>query len=245
MRVLVVYAHPAPSSFVGALHRRIVEIVSERGHEVDELDLYAEKFDPVMSRHTYDCYLDTVANREGVAPYVERLLAAGALILVYPVWHDGLPAILKGYIDRVFLPGVAFEIDEKGVFRPILQNIRRLAAVATYGASRRRTSHVGDLPRRFFMRNLGDLIAPRRAHPIYRGLRRGRRHTSPTRAICRARCPHFQGLVSDAAGERRRNAARPQLRHAAATQARLLARRCRSEAIISVTTGVPLISPRT
>ena len=160
MRVLVVYAHPAPSSFVGALHRRIVEIVSERGHEVDELDLYAEKFDPVMSRHTYDCYLDTVANREGVAPYVERLLAAGALILVYPVWHDGLPAILKGYIDRVFLPGVAFEIDEKGVFRPILQNIRRLAAVATYGASRRRTSQVGDLPRRFFMRNLGDLIAP-------------------------------------------------------------------------------------
>jgi putative NADPH-quinone reductase len=160
MRVLLVYAHPKPSSFVGALHRRVIEILSERGHDVDDLDLYEEKFDPVMSRHTYDCYVDTAANREGVGPYVERLLAAGALILVYPVWHDGIPAILKGYIDRVFLPGVAFEIDEKGVFRPILQNIQRLAAVATYGASRRRTSHVGDLPRRFFMRNLGDLIAP-------------------------------------------------------------------------------------
>jgi len=160
MRVLLVYAHPKPSSFVGALHRRVIEILSERGHDVDDLDLYEEKFDPVMSRHTYDCYVDTAANRDGVARYVERLRAAGALILVYPVWHDGLPAILKGYIDRVFLPGVAFEIDEKGVFRPILQNIQRLAAVATYGASRRRTSHVGDLPRRFFMRNLGDLIAP-------------------------------------------------------------------------------------
>ena len=196
MRVLVVYAHPEPSSFVGALHRRIVEIVSERGHEVDDLDLYAEKFDPVMSRHTYDCYLDTAANREEVAPYVERLLAAGALILVYPVWHDGLPAILKGYIDRVFLPGVAFEIDEKGVFRPILQNIRRLAAVATYGASRRRTSQVGDLPRRFFMRNLGDLIAPGAPTQYIRGLRRGRRHTGAARAICHAGHPRFQGLVS-------------------------------------------------
>ena len=160
MRILIVYAHPSPSSFVGALYRRVVEIANERNHQVDELDLYAEKFDPVMSRRAYDCYLDMSANREEVAPYIERLLAAEALVLVYPVWHDGLPAILKGFIDRVFLPGVVFEIDEKGVFYPRLQNIRRLVAVATYGASRNRTAHVGDLPRRFFMRNLGTLVAP-------------------------------------------------------------------------------------
>jgi NAD(P)H dehydrogenase (quinone) len=160
MRILIVYAHPEPSSFVGALYRRVVEIANERGHEVDALDLYANKFDPVMSQRTYDRYIDTSVNREEVAPYVERLLAAEALVLVYPVWHDGLPAILKGFIDRVFLPGVVFEIDEKGVFYPRLQNIRRLAAVATYGASRSRTTHVGDLPRRFFIRNLGTLVAP-------------------------------------------------------------------------------------
>jgi NAD(P)H dehydrogenase (quinone) len=159
MRFLIVYAHPSPSSFVGALRRRVVEAVSRRGHEVDELDLYAEKFDPVMSRRTYDCYLDTAANREEVAPYVDRLLAADALVLIYPVWHDGLPAILKGFVDRVFLPGVVFEIDENGLFQPRLQNIRLLAAIATYGASRRRTTSVGDLPRRFLMRNLGTLIA--------------------------------------------------------------------------------------
>jgi NAD(P)H dehydrogenase (quinone) len=160
MRVLVVYAHPSPSSFAGALHRRVIEIVSERGHEVDELDLYSEEFAPVLSRRTYDCYLNIVANRAEVAPYVERLLAARAMVLIYPVWHDGLPAILKGFFDRVFLPGVAFEIDANGVYLPRLQNIRRLAAVATYGASRNRTSHVGDLPRRFFLRNLGLLVDP-------------------------------------------------------------------------------------
>jgi NAD(P)H dehydrogenase (quinone) len=160
MRVLVVYAHPAPSSFVGALHRRVVEVLGERGCEVDELDLYAEQFDPVISPLAYRNYLNVPVNREEVAPYVERLLAARALVLVYPVWHDGLPAILKGFIDRVFLRGVVFEIDASGVFRPLLQNIQRLAAVATYGASRARTAQVGDLPRRFFMRNLGALIAP-------------------------------------------------------------------------------------
>jgi putative NADPH-quinone reductase len=160
MRVLIVYAHPSPSSFAGALHRRAIEVLAARGHEVDELDLYAERFDPVMSLHTYQNYLNAAVNRAEVAPYVDRLLAASALVLVYPVWHDGLPAILKGFIDRVFLRGVAFEIDANGVFLPRLQNIERLSAVATYGASRSRTAYVGDLPRRFFMRNLGALVAP-------------------------------------------------------------------------------------
>jgi len=155
MRILVVYTHPEERSFVGALHVRICERLRARGHEIDDLDLYADHFDPVMSRYTYDHYLDTDANRAEVVPYVERLLKAQALVFVYPVWHDGLPAMLKGFIDRVFLPGVIFTIDENHVFRPALHNIRRLTAVATYGASRRRTSHVGDLPRRFFIRNLG------------------------------------------------------------------------------------------
>ena len=56
MRILVVYAHPEEHSFVGALHVRICERLRARGHEIDDLDLYAERFDPVMSRYTYDHY---------------------------------------------------------------------------------------------------------------------------------------------------------------------------------------------
>ena len=159
MRVLVIYAHPSETSFVAALHRETLRALAERGHEVDNLDLYAEKFDPVLSRETYRNYLDPVKNRAEVAPYVDRLLAAEALVLIYPVWHDGLPAIMKGFIDRVFLRGVVFEIDANGVFRPLLGNIKRLAAVATYGADRARTAHVGDLARRFVKGNIGPLIA--------------------------------------------------------------------------------------
>jgi len=159
MRVLVVFAHPSDTSFVAALHRDMCETLRSNGHEVDNLDLYAEKFDPVLSRETYKNYLDVSKNRAEVGPYVDRLLAAEALVLIFPVWHDGLPAILKGFIDRVFLRGVVFEIDEQGVYRPLLSNIRRLAAVATYGADRSRTAHVGDLPRRMVTRNLGTLIA--------------------------------------------------------------------------------------
>jgi putative NADPH-quinone reductase len=160
MRVLVVYAHPLETSFVAALHRRAVETLRARGHEVDDLDLYAEKFNPVMSAAMLRDYVDTTKNRVEVAPYVERVLAAEALVLVYPVWFDGLPSILQGFFERVFLPGVSFRIDEKGLFHPTLSNITRLGAVCTYGECRAHISLKGDPPRRFVKQNVGGVIAP-------------------------------------------------------------------------------------
>ena len=68
MRILVLFAHPLETSFVAALHARIVETLCGRGHEVDDLDLYAERFDPVLSRQTLIDYLDPVANRGRVGP---------------------------------------------------------------------------------------------------------------------------------------------------------------------------------
>ena len=112
MRILVVFAHPLETSFVSALHTRVVEILRAGGHIVDDLDLYAEKFDPVMSREGLLRYVDINANTREVEAYVQRLRAAEALVLVFPVWFDGLPAIMQGYFQRVFLPGVSVLIDE-------------------------------------------------------------------------------------------------------------------------------------
>ena len=105
------------------------------GHIVDDLDLYAEKFDPVMSREGLLRYVDTNAeDTRGVEAYVQRLRAAEALVLVFPVWFDGLPAIMQGYFQRVFLPGVSVRIDESGLFPSLnLRNIKRMAAVCAYG----------------------------------------------------------------------------------------------------------------
>ena len=160
MRVLVLFAHPLETSFVAALHRRVVEVLREGGHEVDDLDLYAEKFNPAMSAETMRNYVDTSKNRAEVASYVERVFAADALVLVYPVWFDGLPSILKGFFERVFLPGVAFKIDEANLFHPTLWNLTRLAAVCTYGECRAHVALKGDQPRRFVKANIGGVIAP-------------------------------------------------------------------------------------
>ena len=159
MRILVLFAHPVTTSFAGRLHEGIVEALRGNGHEVDDCDLYAEKFDPVMSAETYRDYLDTNANRAQARPYIERLLAAEALVLISPVWHDGFPAILKGYFDCVFVPGVAFTMTN-GEFAPALHNIKRVAGVCTYGAGRARTVAMGDPQRRFVKSSIGAQIGP-------------------------------------------------------------------------------------
>ena len=110
MRVLVLYAHPDPESFAAALHRTIVETLAAAGHEVDDCDLYAEGFNPVLSREERVGYHDLAHNQMPVSAYVARLQKAEALVLSYPVWNFGFPAILKGFFDRVFLPGVSFKL---------------------------------------------------------------------------------------------------------------------------------------
>ncbi len=160
MRVLVVHAHPLKTSFVSALHHRIVETLSANGHEIDDLDLYAEKFDPVLPAEQMRTYVDISQNALTVRPYVERLRAAEALALIFPVWFDGLPAILQGYFQRVFLPGVATVIDAQGLFHANLQNVKRLGAVAAYGERISDVIAKGDPPRRFVRDNIGVLTAP-------------------------------------------------------------------------------------
>ncbi len=169
MRVLVLYAHPVETSFAASLHRATVDGLKAAGHEVDDCDLYAEGFNPVLSREERLNYHDTEICRKPVEAYVERLLAAEALVLNFPVWNFGFPAILKGFFDRVFLPGVSFGMVD-GKVRPSLGNIRRLSVVTTYGGSRFRAFLMGDPPRRVAKRLLRVTIRPGarvRYHALY------------------------------------------------------------------------------
>lgn len=156
---MVLYAHPVEESYGAALHTAAVKRLTERGHDVDDCDLYAEKFDPVLSRDERLTYHDETINRKPVAGYVERLLAAEALVLIYPVWNYGYPAILKGFFDRVFMPGVSFRM-ENGKVAPALNNISRLTTVTTYGGSRALTILAGDPPRKIVKRVLRRTIKP-------------------------------------------------------------------------------------
>lgn len=159
MNVLVLYAHPVESSFNASLHRLIIERLAANGHVVDDCDLYAEDFDPRLSRAERLGYHDVPNNINGVGPYVERVRKAEALVLSFPVWNYGFPAILKGFFDRVFLPGVSFNM-VNGKSQPTLHNIRKVAAVTTYGGSRLRAILMGDPPRKVINRMLRATVKP-------------------------------------------------------------------------------------
>jgi NAD(P)H dehydrogenase (quinone) len=159
MRVLVLFAHPVETSFVAALHGTVIEALRAAGHQVDDCDLYAEGFDPVLSRQERIDYHDLDINRKNVDGYVRRVLDAEALVLVHPVWNFGYPAILKGFFDRVFLPGVSFQLKD-GKDWPNLHNIRKLAAVVTYGGHRWRAVVMGDPPRKVLKRVVRAAIHP-------------------------------------------------------------------------------------
>ncbi|MCC5961977.1 MAG: NAD(P)H-dependent oxidoreductase [Rhodobacteraceae bacterium] len=158
-RALVLFAHPCAESFSAALHTRVIEALSARGWEVDDCDLNAEGFWPVLSADERRGYHDLDHNQTPVRAYVERVQAAQALVLVFPVWNFGYPAILKGFFDRVFLPGVSFRLEE-GRVRPNLTHIRKLAAVTTYGGTRLRAVLAGDPPRHVVKRALWHVTRP-------------------------------------------------------------------------------------
>ena len=158
-RALVLFAHPCAESFSAALHDVVVDRLKMRGWDVDDCDLNAEGFSPVLTAQERRCYHDVGANLAPVQDYVDRLRAAQALVLVFPVWNFGFPAILKGFFDRVFLPGVSFRLED-GKVRPNLTQIRKLAAVTTYGGTRLRAIMAGDPPRHVVKRAVWHVTRP-------------------------------------------------------------------------------------
>src|SRR5204862_20271 len=113
----------------------VVARLHAAGHEVDHCDLYAEGFDPVLTAPERRAYNTPTPDLAAVAAHIARLRAAEALVLCFPTWWYGMPAILKGWFDRVWTNGVAFTLPEGGgAIRPALRNIRKFAVVTTYGS---------------------------------------------------------------------------------------------------------------
>jgi NAD(P)H dehydrogenase (quinone) len=168
---LVVHAHPDPTSFNHAVVAAAVEGLRRSGTEPVVIDLYAEGFDPRMSaaeRLAYESGEPIL--HEQVGRYAELVTGAHTLVVVYPTWWFGLPAILKGFLDRVLVPGVGFRIDERsGRIRPGLTNVRRIVGISTYGSPRTYVRLVGDPGRRTILRTLR-LICHRRCRTRWLGL---------------------------------------------------------------------------
>jgi NAD(P)H dehydrogenase (quinone) len=133
MRVLLIHCHPRAESFSAALRDTARQALEAAGHQVECRDLYAEGFSPALNSTEHRDYLDPASNPSDVADHVASLQRAEALLLVYPTWWYGLPAMLKGWFDRIWAPGIAFKLGD-GAIEPLLTNIQRIGVVTTYGS---------------------------------------------------------------------------------------------------------------
>ncbi|REC57299.1 flavodoxin family protein [Rhodosalinus sediminis] len=161
MRALVVHCHPRQGSFTAAVRDTVIGRLHAAGAEVRLIDLYAEAFDPVLGPGEHAGYARVPENRAGVEAHVAHLEWCDTLIFVYPTWWYGLPAMLKGWLDRVLLPGSAFVLPEgEGeTIRPGLTHVRRLAVFTTCGASRWLTALIGAPGKRTILRGVRALCA--------------------------------------------------------------------------------------
>jgi NAD(P)H dehydrogenase (quinone) len=162
MRALVIYCHPCEDSFTGAVRGTVVDALGESGHEVRVLDLYAIGFDPVMSAAERRAYHESGSNEDQVAEHLALVKWTQMLIFVYPTWWFGLPAMLKGWCDRVFVPHATFEMPtESAPMGPKLTNVRRIAVITTCGATWWLTKFVGEPGRRTILRGVRWLCHPK------------------------------------------------------------------------------------
>jgi putative NADPH-quinone reductase len=162
MRLLVVFTHPDPASFNAAVFATAVQALTESGHELRVIDLYREGFDPVFSAAEKASYLaDTARNIGGVQAHVEALRWAEGWVSVHPTWFYGAPAMLKGWLERVWLPGVAFTVATAKERRigGELRNIRLFVGITTSGAPWWALKLIGDPGRSLFMKGLRPLYA--------------------------------------------------------------------------------------
>lgn len=135
MRVLLVFCHPLDDSYGAALVRRARAALEGAGHEVEFIELYREGFDPVLSPAERAAYHSGAYDSSAVARHVERLRRAESLVFVFPHWWFNLPAMLKGWFDRVWAPGVAFEHDPAGGrIVPLLGHVREFRVITTFGS---------------------------------------------------------------------------------------------------------------
>jgi len=171
MNIVVVLGHPSADSYCAAIFERIIlALESQSTHNVTAIRLADEKFATAMSTAERVAYeTSTPLINDETKRHAEVLLQAEVLIFVYPTWWSGLPAQLKGWLERVFVLGVAFRFNKNSKIRPNLYNVRHIIGVSTYGSPWRYMKLINDNGRRTLTRAIR-MSTGLRTRTMWRGI---------------------------------------------------------------------------
>lgn len=177
------FCHPEQNSFAAAVRDAALTGLRNGGHDIRLTDLYAEGFDPVFSAVEHAGHLADPSTKPAIAEHVENLRWCESLVLVYPTWWAGQPAMLKGWIDRVWINGVAWELPGGADrIKPLLRNVGRITVATTHGSSKFVNALEGEAGKRTVTRALRALC----------------------RRTCRTRWIAFYGIDTATADQRQR-----------------------------------------
>jgi len=155
VKALVVFCHPSAESFAAECRDRVLAGLRAGGHEVRLRDLYVEGFRPELSAWEREHQFSPAEDKPDIADHAADLRWCDTLVLVYPTWFSAQPAMLKGWIDRVWVNGVAYDLPEgSNRIRGRLRNIRRIVVVTTHGSSKFVNSLQGESGKRVVSRGL-------------------------------------------------------------------------------------------
>ncbi|GGK76067.1 NAD(P)H-dependent oxidoreductase [Amphritea balenae] len=135
MNCLVVLAHPLENSLCKYLANKTINHLKNKGYQVTVKDLYSEGFNPVLSKPERESYYREQFDENQVKSDIEQLKQAESLVLIFPTWWFGFPAILKGWFDRVWAPGHAYDhASDYGPIKQRLDNLKEMKVVTTLGS---------------------------------------------------------------------------------------------------------------
>ena len=131
MNFHIIIDHPWEGSFNFAILDSVIKGIKEKNKNFDVLDLNRENFNPVMSEKELALYAQGKFLDPKVKEYQKRLINSDYLIFIFPIWWNVMPVMLKGWMDKVLLPGFAFTTDQ--VPQPLLKKITGASVLTTTG----------------------------------------------------------------------------------------------------------------
>jgi len=132
MRTLIVFNHPYEGSYCNAILQSVIKGLQEAGHETDLIHLDNDSFNPRMTSEDLKAFVEHKAVDPQVIDYQNRTKKANHLVFIFPIWWDIMPAAVKGFIDRVLSPGLAYDHHPRGFgLVPLLQNLKSITIITT------------------------------------------------------------------------------------------------------------------
>lgn len=156
MRVAIVFNHPYEKSYCSAILEAVTTGLQKGKHHVDLIHLDNDNFNPVMSKEDLKAFIDHSPIDAQVIDYNNRLKNADHLIFIFPIWWDLMPAMTKGFIDRVLSPGIVYDHHPRGFgLIPLLKNLKGVTIITTMNKPRIMYSLlIGNLIRKAMLRSV-------------------------------------------------------------------------------------------